>query len=188
MLLIYRKQLLKGMRQYPSYSRTQIRKCFLKEYMYLYSHDKEWLFEQLPIIQEKNNNQGIVDWASRDREYCSKVEKFYKELIELDKPVRITISIIGKRLGILSNLEKHLDKLPQTKKLLSEITESTQQFQIRRCCKIIDRILRRQEPVVLWKVQRIGTVKSHHFHEIKPYLEEYLRTKQEVKSYEQTTG
>ncbi|MCD8502295.1 MAG: hypothetical protein LRY71_12315 [Bacillaceae bacterium] len=188
MLLIYRKQLLKGMRQYPSYSRTQIRKCFPKEYMYLYRRDKEWLFEQLPIIQEKKNNQEIVDWASRDREYCFKVEKLYKELIELDKPVRITISIIGKRLGILSNLEKHLDKLPQTKKLLSETTESTQQFQIRRCCKIIDQILQRQEPVVLWKVQRIGAVKSHHFHELKPYLEEYLRTKQEVKSYEQTTG
>ncbi|MGE6896847.1 TnsD family transposase [Priestia flexa] len=188
MLLIYRKQLLKGMRQYPNYSRTQIRKCFPKEYMYLYRHDKEWLFEQLPIILEKKNNQAIVDWDSRDREYYFKVEKLYKELNELDKPVRITISIIGKRLGILSNLEKHLDKLPQTKKLLSETTESTQQFQIRRCCKIIDRILKRQEPVILWKVQRIGAVKSHHFHEIKPYLEEYLRTKQEVKSYEQTTG
>jgi hypothetical protein len=95
MLLIYRKQLLKGMRQFPSYSRTQIRKCFPKKYMYLYRHDKEWLFEQLPIIQEKKNNQAIVDWASRDREYCSKVENLYKELIELDKPVRITISIRG---------------------------------------------------------------------------------------------
>lgn len=188
MLLTYRNQLLKGMQQYPSYSRTQIRKCFPKEYMYLYRHDKKWLFEQLPIIQEKRNNQAFVDWAQRDREYCSKVEKLYKELNELDKPVRITISIIGKRLDILSNLEKHLDKLPQTNKLLCEITESTQQFQIRRCCKIIDRILQRQEPVVLWKVQRIGAVKSHHFHAIKPYLKEYLRTKQEVKSYEQTTG
>ncbi|WP_170006016.1 TnsD family Tn7-like transposition protein [Bacillus fonticola] len=188
MLLIYRKQLLKGMQQYPSYSRTQIRQCFPKEYIYLYRHDKEWLFEQLPMIREKQSNQTIVDWSIRDREYCSKVKKLYKELIELDKPVRITISIIGKRLGILSNLEKHLDKLPRTKMFLSEITESTQQFQIRRCCKIIDRMLQGQEPAVLWKVQRIGAVKSHHFHEIKPYLEEYLRIKQEVGSYEQTTG
>jgi len=154
----------------------------------LYRHDKEWLFEQLPTVREKENNQVIVDWAARDREYCSKVKKLYKELIALDKPVRITISIVGKRLGILSNLEKYLDKLPRTKKLLFEIAESTQQFQIRRCCKIIDRMLQRQEPVVLWEVQRIGAVKSHHFHEIKPYLEEYLRTKQEGKSYEQTTG
>nr|WGD69607.1 hypothetical protein P5630_04150 [Bacillus subtilis] len=85
-------------------------------------------------------------------------------------------------------MEKHLDKSPQTEKYLNKITESIQQFQIRRCCKIIDRMLLEQEPVLLWKVQRIGAVKSHHFHEIKPYLEEYLRTKQEVKSYEQTTG
>ncbi len=188
MLLTNQKQLLKGMQQYPSYSRTQIRNCFPKEYMYLYRHDKEWLFDQLPAIQKKEKPISIVDWDERDREYCSKVKKLYKELIELDKPVRITISIIGKRLGILSNLEKHPDKLLQTKKFLSEITESTQQFQIRRCCKIIDRMLEGQETVVLWKVQRIGAVKSHHFHEIKPYLEEYIRTKQEVESYEQTTG
>ncbi|MGE7307415.1 TnsD family transposase [Priestia megaterium] len=188
MLLTNRKQLLKGMQQYPSYSRTQIRNCFPKEYMYLYRHDKEWLFEQLPAIQKKEKPISIVDWDERDQEYCSKVKKLYKELIELDKHVRITISIIGRRLGILSNLEKHLDKLLQTKKFLSEITESTQQFQIRRCCKIIDRMLQGEEPVELWKVQRIGAVKSHHFHEIKPYLEEYLRIKQEVESYEQTTG
>ncbi|WP_335870903.1 TnsD family transposase [Bacillus sp. 2205SS5-2] len=187
-LLTYKRQLVNGIRKYPNYSRTKIRKCFPKEYMYLYRNDKEWLFEQLPKFQEKKNNQAIVDWNSRDREYCFKVEKLYKELIELDKPVRITISIIGKRLGVLANLEKHLDKLPRTKKLLSQTTESTQQFQIRRCCKIIDRILQRKETVALWKVQQIGAVKSHHFHEIKPYLEEYLRTKQEVKSYEQTTS
>ncbi|ADU31324.1 TnsD family Tn7-like transposition protein [Evansella cellulosilytica] len=66
-LLIYRNQLLKGIRQYPSYSRTKIRLCFPKEYMYLYRHDNEWLFEQLPIIQREKNNQVIVDWDSRDR-------------------------------------------------------------------------------------------------------------------------
>ncbi len=59
----------------------------------------------------------------------------------MEKPVRITNSLIGKQLGILSNLEKHLNKLPKTWKLLSNITESVPQFQIRRCCKIIDQML-----------------------------------------------
>ena len=63
------------------------------------------------------------------------MKQLTKELIEIDKPIRITISIIGKRLGILSNLVKHLDKLQQTEKYLNKITESTLQFQIRRCCK-----------------------------------------------------
>jgi hypothetical protein len=188
MLQMYRKQLFKGMQKFPSYSRTQIHQCFPKEYIYLYRHDKVWLFEQLPIIQTKKNIDVIVDWSARDREYLSKVKQLYKELMDLDKPVRITISIIGKRLGILSNLEKYLNKLPQTEKYLNEITETTQQFQIRRCCKIIDRMLQKNEPVMLWKVQRLGAVKSHHFHEIKSYLESYLRMKQEEDNYEQTTS
>jgi len=130
----------------------------------------------------------VVDWSKRDDEYYEKVKQLYKELIALEKPIRITNSLIGKRLGILANLDKHIDKIPRTKRLLSDIKESTQQFQIRRCCKIIDRLLREQEPIELWKVQRIGAVKSHHFHEIKSDLEAYIRMKREVKNYEQTTG
>lgn len=184
----YRQQLLEGIQQYPNDSRTQIRERFQKEYTYLYRHDKEWLFNHLPINQTKVKPKATVDWEARDREYCSKIKRHYKELIMLDKPVRITISIIGKRLGILSNLEKHIDKLPQTKKLLNEVTETTQQFQIRRCCKIIDQMLQERKLVSLWKVQRMGAVKSHHFHEIKPYLEAYIDMKQEVDNYERTTS
>lgn len=184
----YREQLIIGIQQYPDYTRTQIRNSFPKQYMYLYRHDKEWLFEQLP----KNSKNGIpnmvVDWSKRDDEYYEKVKQLYKELIALEKPIRITNSLIGKRLGILANLDKHIDKLPRTRELLNDLKESTKQFQIRRCYKIIDRLLREQEPIELWKVQRIGAVKSHHFHEIKSDLEAYIQMKREVKSYEQTTG
>src|SRR5699024_10036119 len=146
----------------------------------LYRHDKKWLFNNLPINQIKGKPKATVDWESRDCEYYSKIKRLYEELIMLDKPARITISVIGKRLGILSNLEKHLDKLPQTTKLLADVTETTQQCQVRRCCTIINQMLREIEPVSLWKVQRIGAVKSHHCYEIKPYLEAYINMKQEV--------
>ncbi|WP_242282364.1 TnsD family transposase [Bacillus cereus group sp. BfR-BA-01346] len=187
-LKLYRERLLQGIRNHPSYSRTQIRKHLPNEYMYLYRQDKWWLFEQLPAIQIRRNSRSTVEWKIRDQEYLFKMKELYKELIALDKPVRITTSLIGKRLGILSNLEKHLGKLPQTTKYLEEIFESTEQFQIRRCCKIIDHMLQEEQPVLLWKIQRLGAVKSHHFHNIKPYLEEYLQNKQEVNNYEPTTG
>src|SRR5690625_2721617 len=86
------------------------------------------------------------------------------------------------------SLHDALPILPQTKKLLTDVTETTQQFQIRRCCTIINQMLREREPVSLWKVQRIGAVKSHHFYEIKPYLEAYINMKQEVDNYELTTS
>lgn len=188
MLQQYRQQLLGGIQQYPNDSRTQIRERFKREYIYLYRHDKEWLFKHLPKKRGQTVTNTIVDWSARDDDYSVKIKQLYNELTMLEKPVRITNSLIGKRLRILSNIEKHLDKLPNTKKLLNKITETVPQFQIRRCCKIIDRMLQEKEPIVLWKVQRIGAVKSHHFYEIKPHLEAYIQMKQEVDNYERSTS
>ena len=110
------------------------------------------------------------------------------QLLKEKKPVRITTSKIGKRLGILANLERHLDKLPKTNKFLKEITESVQDFQARRCYKIIDGLFENNEPILLWQVQRVTAIKSHHFHEIKPLLESYIEMKRGVKKDERTTS
>ena len=123
--------------------------------MFLYRHDKEWLMKHLPIKQKLESTK-TVDWNKRDREYVAKIKMLYKELLAKERPIRITVSAIGKRLGILANLERHVDKLSQTKELLEEITESVEQFQIRRCCKVIDQMITMDEPVILWKVQRIA--------------------------------
>ena len=161
----------------PDYLRAQVRAALFKEYAYLYRHDKEWLFEHLPALEKKKTPTFVVDWNSRDQEYKAKIRKLHQGLLRLEKPVRITISVIGNRLGILSNLEKHLDKLPLTQKMLSEITESVQQFQIRRCGRIIDRMWEEYGCVVLWKVQRMVGLRSNHFNNITPFLEEYLHSK-----------
>lgn len=180
----YREQVLIGIQQYPNYSRTEIRQCYPKQYIYLYRYDKRWLFEQLPVKQVKLLSTKIIDWEERDRAYLSKVKILYKELNILDKPIRLTITLVGKRLGILANLEKNLDKLPQTENYLNKIKESTQQFQFRRCCKIIDRMLLENETVILWKIQRSCAVRTSHFHAIKPQLEGYLQMKREVRVLE----
>lgn len=184
----YRQDIVMLIRQFPLLSRTALRSKSEKQYTFLYRHDKDWLMEMLPSKQKKQEPTIIVDWPKRDLDYTANIKKLYKELLKLEKPVRITKSLIGKRLGILANLERHLDKLPKTEKLLTDITESVQQFQIRRCCKVIDKILLKDGSVLLWKVQGIAAVKSHHFHEIKPYLESYLQKKQDVKNNEQTTS
>lgn len=187
-LELHRQTVLNGINSHPDHSRTAIRKLFPKEYMYLYRYDKAWLLERLPNKKAPIQSKGNTDWYVRDLEYMSKMKALHKELISLEKPVRITKSLIGKRLGIVANLENHLDKLSLTATYLNKICESVQAFQIRRCCKIIDRMIKNEEPVLLWKVQRLGGVKSHHFHEIKSILESYLRQRQEVDSHDQTTG
>lgn len=174
----YRTELSKEMNQISKITRTHLWERLPKQYMFLYRHDKEWLFINLPTKCKKEQPTQTVDWDLRDQEYYKMIKLFHHEILLLEKPVRITQSLIGKRLGILANLEKHLVKLPRTKKLLNEIKETVHDFQIRRCYKIIDQMLLENEPILLWKVQRVGAVKSHHFHKIKLLLEAYIQMKQ----------
>ncbi|MGJ7922799.1 hypothetical protein [Neobacillus sp. LXY-4] len=103
------------------------------------------------------------------------IKTLYEQLWTSEKPIRITISLLGKRLGILAILERHLEKLPITKRLLEQITESVQQFQIRRCCKIIDNLKCELSDVKLWRVQRLAGIKPKDFKTIRPILEVYLQ-------------
>lgn len=187
-LISYKNELLEGIKQFPSLSRTELRERFEKQYIYLYRHDREWLEANLPARQLQQKPTRSVDWAKRDRQYVKQIKLLHQQLLQQEKPVRITISTIGKRLGILANIERHLEKLPRTKQLLQEITESVQQFQLRRCYKIIDELLQNNEPIILWQVQRVAAIKSHHFHEIKPILERYIAMKREVTNDERTTS
>lgn len=124
----YRQRLLEGIKKYPNNSRTKIRERFKKEYAYLYRHDRNWLFKKLPNKRRQTSINKIVDWSARDDKYCELIKLLYEELMVLEKPVRITKSLIGKRLGMLSNLEKYLHKLPKTKKLLNRVQSLFQNF------------------------------------------------------------
>ncbi|PPA93922.1 TnsD family Tn7-like transposition protein [Brevibacillus laterosporus] len=119
-----------------------------------------------------------VNWSARDNEYCVKIKELHNSLLNQQPSVRITKSILAKHLGKSAMLDHKLNSLPQTKQLLAEIKESVQQFQIRRCKQLIDQMIIHQEPVILWKVQRIGGIKSYHFHHIKPLLERYIHIRQ----------
>lgn len=172
----YRIDLLKGMKQFPNYSRTDLSRRFRNAYRFLSVNDKEWFNANMPDKQKKVQ-VNMVDWDMRDQEYYEKITDFYEELLKLEKPVRVTPSAIGRALNIRQNIDMKdkLAKLPRTNQLLNEITESVKEFQIRRCLKIIDKFLENGEPVILWKVQEKGGLNSHHFNKIKPVLEGYLK-------------
>ena len=174
----YRIELLNGIERFPNYSRSELRENFKKIYRFLSENDKGWFNANMPNKQKKVQVQS-VDWNMRDQEYYEKIKELHKELLELDTPVRITRSTIGKRLNILGNIEKSeiLIKMPHTNQLLNNIIESVQEFQIRRCLRVIDKLLEDGERVVLWRVREKGAVKLHHFNEIKQDLEVYIHAK-----------
>ncbi|MCT4594620.1 MAG: TnsD family transposase [Anaeromicrobium sp.] len=171
----YKDKILSLMSENPTKTRTEIRQLCKKEYSYLYKYDKEWLYEILPnkTIAD-NKDKEIVDWGKRDKEILRSVKEKYNELIGKDIPIRITLSRIGRELGILSSLEKNLGKLPETKTYILNITESVRDFQIRRSKKIIDEHMKKKDVVRLWQVQRKAGIRTNTFNEIIDELESYI--------------
>lgn len=126
----YKKVILETLNKNPNHSRTQIRKLCEKEYIYLYRHDKKWLFEYLPevltkeIIDYKSNVR--VDWKIRDSLALTTIKNQYKSLLLKEKPIRINKGNLCKDVGLLPIIEKKLYKLPRTEEYLNSIVESVE--------------------------------------------------------------
>lgn len=171
----YKNIVLNAIKENPHMNRTQIRKLFGKQYNYVYKFEREWLEEILPAKRMiDNNKKEIVDWNKRDKEILELVQSKTKELATDTNIQRITLTRIGKELGILSLLEKSLSKLPMTKKFIDISTESVKDFQIRRSIQIIDKKLENDDEIRLWEVQKIAGIRTGPFIEIQGILKDYL--------------
>lgn len=84
-----------------------------------------------------------------------------------EKPIRISKTSLGKVSGKLSLLEKHLDKLPQCEKFIATISETKQQFQLRRCQSIVTKMQDGGLPILDWKIQRQAGLRKEDYELIK---------------------
>lgn len=170
----YKSILLQVMENESHLSRNDIRNKYSKEYYYLFKYDKEWLMENLPPRRSTKYVNNRVDWEKRDAEYLLSIKKEYKSLLETDYNQRITISVLGKRLGILSILEKKLDKLPLTKAYLEGTIESVQEFQIRKCKKAIQQMIIDNEEITIGKLRKMVKMRDRHYSLIEGEILNYL--------------
>lgn len=171
----YRAQILNAIESKPTITRTQLWKQLHRACKWLHENDLEWFEANMPNPVQNNKNAPAVDWEARDEEYCNRIRQIYPELLKLEKPVRITKKLFSRHLEIeaLSN-NRHTDKLPKTTALLSEITESVQEFRIRRCCLVIDKMLAEKGIVYFEKVREACAIQTKHFKIIKLYLDELI--------------
>lgn len=184
----YKAEILKLIKDNPTLSRTEIREKCQKQYTYLYRRHKDWLFNILPIKSRESNNAKRVDWEKRDKDVLKLVKEKYKELLDREAPIRITKSSIGKATNMLSYIEKNLDKLPKTEKYLARIIETTEDFQIRRCKKIIDSKIENEENFKLWQIQRLAGIRNEAFIEIREEVLKYIRFKNNRGKYEKSSS
>jgi len=78
-------------------------------------------------------------------------------------------SSIGKRIRAQSLLENKLNQLPISRKLLDQVTENIEDFQVRRITWVISRMLQNGEPLDDWRVVRKAGLKrgySRRVHDV----------------------
>lgn len=183
-LIEYENCILDSIKVNPWATRTEIRNMWNKEYIYIYRKDKKWLYDNLPKKIKTINNNILVDWNSRDNEILSMVKNKYDELMRSDNPIRITKSSIGRALGISAALEKNIKKLPNTEEYLNKVTETVEEFQVRRCKKIINSKIDKGELIKTWQIQRIAGIRGEAFRKIKPVILEYINSQNNRGIYE----
>ncbi len=157
----YRKRWNELRKQHPEMGKTQLRQIDKALFAWLYRNDREWLNQNSPDRKETNAVNRRVDWNQRDNEILSQIKGIVDKMLNSDgKPERITISLIGSKLGIRGLLEKHLDKLPKTKTYLDSVKENNHDFRLRRIRWAVKELEKEGEELQLWKIMRKAGIRN----------------------------
>lgn len=156
----------------PGLSKTELRHQKPSTFTFLYRNDREWLNNNSPNLQNRNNENNRVNWKNRDQEMFEKVQKATKEIkYRSGKPKRVTVKSIGDAIGEKALLEQQLHRMPKTKMFIDGIRESEKDFRLRRVKHVIEEISIAGEEIIAWKVLRKANIKKEFSNEVQDYIE-----------------
>lgn len=153
---VHRKTWTQLLRNRIGASKTVMRLHAPATYTWLYRHDRVWLERHSPSRKAPAVPTHRVDWNKRDEAVLAEAQTAVQELLKLQPPVRVTVSRVGKVIGLLPLLEQHSDKLLLTKAYLMNVMESQEQFQIRRVEWAATALNAQGKVVKEWQVVRLA--------------------------------
>jgi hypothetical protein len=163
LLEYHRKAWITTKATYPDKSKTELRKIAKSDFIWLYRHDREWLDINSPEHQKLQCTNGRVDWVKRDLEVLQEVKKAVGEIQDSkDKPVRISLGRIGMISGLQGLVDKHLDKMPQTKRYIDKVADTDDSFRKRRIIWAVQKLTKSGEELKLWKVMRMAGIRKEY--------------------------
>lgn len=152
--------------EYPKFSKTELRKLNPGLYARLYRNDRDWLEENSPASRIVIPNQR-VDWSQRDKDILRRVQTAVDKIMNAaGKPRRLTMSRIGEICGEKALMEKHLDRLPETQDYLNSVTETEEQFRVRKIKWAIKELERDEIEILRWRILRKAGVRPEYDPEV----------------------
>jgi hypothetical protein len=129
----YRRHWLSVLKANPKASRKQLGKLAYFTYTWLGKNDAEWLATHGPPPRRNYPTRPRLDWKKIDQELSVVIQALIRDIKNLKgKPVRVSIVEVVRRAGYRSYLERQLDKIPCTAKILAQGLESREEFMIRK--------------------------------------------------------
>lgn len=160
---IDRMRWLQLQEEHSDLPKTELRKSSPDLYARLYRNDRSWLEKNSPAPKKMTFQSQRVDWVQRDKEILLNVQSAVDEMISAQgKPHRVTISKVGAKCGVKALLEKHLDRLPETKAYLIHVLETEEQFRLRKIRWAIKQLEGEGEQVLEWKVLRRAGIRPEN--------------------------
>jgi hypothetical protein len=124
---------LRAINDNPGSGTNALRAQNQRLYTWLYRHDREWLHVNMPPRPYVDNTYERVNWPERDRMLAQDVVDAGKRIrLYPGRPHHISTAAVGREMGQLALIQQHLDKLPLTREVLGEVTETREQYAIRR--------------------------------------------------------
>lgn len=144
----------------PGLTRQQLRRRIPAVYAWLYRNDRDWLNAQPPAAAGHIPNKPRLDWPSIDIRTAQTIGQEAARLRSLDPPQQITRLALECALGQSGWLEKRLQKLPLCVTVLSEVTESVEEFQCRRVIWAAEELLNQGLPISVWRLRRLAALRD----------------------------
>lgn len=120
-------------KMYPNESKSFIRNKDRTVYTWLHKYDTEWLNKNSPSRKTGNRKDQLIDWDKRDEEVLALVKAAVDEIkMSENKPERITVTLISKKINKVTLMQRNMERLPKTKEFLHYNIESLEEFQLRR--------------------------------------------------------
>ncbi|MFD2170071.1 TnsD family transposase [Tumebacillus lipolyticus] len=145
--------------RYPDAGSAQLRKAEPALYSWLYRNCRNWLAENSPKSIGNNQSKVRIDWGARDLRLAKQIQKAAQQLRQATPPVRVTPHGIARRAQHHSLIEQHLDKLPETKKTLAKLSETRDEFHIRRIHWAAREIREAGLEPVKWLIVRVAAIR-----------------------------
>lgn len=155
----YRNDILKCIKQNPHYTRQEVVRKLVFQYRWLYKFDREWLYLNIKESrEEKKDGLNKLDYTKIDIDFVEKLKVAHNELLESKKPIRITKSLLLKKVGFIrltKDNEKHFHK---SLDYINSITETLQQFNCRKIDKICKEFFEDGVEYYNWNVIKKATI------------------------------